>query len=179
MGAAVECHVKRHGSLDPIAVSMTCFWPASPARSATTRYSIAFGGRHGGAHRSFETSATKCRNSLGALLVAAAVLGGVGLTRAPRAHAAPAPEVEYVYNVVGRRHYNFPNNDAIGYGYGICDKVAHGESYPQIMGDVKSDVTPKDEFAANYLVSYAVNILCPAQIWQLRNSAAGYLPPAE
>jgi hypothetical protein len=24
MGAAVECHVKRHGSLDPIAVSMTC-----------------------------------------------------------------------------------------------------------------------------------------------------------
>jgi hypothetical protein len=40
MGAAVECHVKRHGSLDPIAVSMTCFWPAAAARSVTTRYSI-------------------------------------------------------------------------------------------------------------------------------------------
>jgi hypothetical protein len=150
-----------------------------PVRSTARRASVAFGRGHGDADRSFETSAPNCRNSLGALLIAAAVLVGVGLTPAPRAHAAPAPEVEYVYNVVGRRHYNFPNNDAIGYGYGICDKVAHGESYPQIMGDVKSGVTPNDEFAANYLVSYAVNILCPEQIWQLRNSAAGYPPPGE
>lgn len=48
-----------------------------------------------------------------------------------------------------------------------------------MMGDVKSDVTPNDEFAANYLVSYAGNLLCPAQIWQLRNSAAHYQPPPE
>jgi hypothetical protein len=47
------------------------------------------------------------------------------------------------------------------------------------MGDVKSEVVPNDEFAANYLVSYAVGILCPAQIWQLRNSAAGYRPPVQ
>ncbi|CDO88556.1 hypothetical protein BN973_02925 [Mycobacterium triplex] len=93
---------------------------------------------------------------------------------APRAGAAPAPEVEYVYDVAVRRHYNFPNNDAIGYGHGICDKVTQGDSYAQVMGDVKRDVTPNDEFAANYLVSYAVNLLCPAQIWQLRNSAANY-----
>jgi hypothetical protein len=45
------------------------------------------------------------------------------------------------------------------------------------MGEVKGDVVPNDEFAANYLVSYAVNLLCPAQIWQLRNSAAHYQPP--
>ena len=45
------------------------------------------------------------------------------------------------------------------------------------MGDVKNDIRPNDEFAANYLVSYAVNLLCPAQIWQLRNSAAHYQPP--
>ncbi|MEK0681970.1 DUF732 domain-containing protein, partial [Mycobacterium ulcerans] len=38
---------------------------------------------------------------------------------------------------------------------------------------------PNDEFAANYLVSYAVNLLCPEQVWQLRNSAANYRPPAE
>jgi Protein of unknown function (DUF732) len=86
----------------------------------------------------------------------------------------PAPEVEYVYDVMVRRHYNFPNDDAISYGHGICDKVSQGESYVQVMSAVKSDVTPNDEFAANYLVSYAVNLLCPAQIWQLRNSAAHY-----
>jgi hypothetical protein len=108
-------------------------------------------------------------------LLAAAVIGTVA-TPAQRAYAAPAPEVEYVYDVMVRRHYNFPNNDAIGYGHGICDKVAAGENYAQVMGDVKRDVTPNDEYAANYLVSYAVNILCPEQIWQLRNSATHYRP---
>lgn len=113
-----------------------------------------------------------------ALLVAAAAVGAVAETVAPRARAAPAPEVEYVYDVMVRRHYNFPNNDALSYGHGICDKVTRGDPYAQVMGDVKSDVTPNDEFAANYLVSYAVNLLCPAEIWQLRNSAAGYQPPS-
>ncbi len=114
-----------------------------------------------------------------ALILAVAADGGVTPTIAPPAQAAPAPEVEYVYDVMVRRHYDFPDNDAIGYGYGICDKVTRGEGYAQVMGDVKSDVTPNDEFAANYLVSYAVNLLCPAQIWQLRNSAAHYRPPPE
>lgn len=114
-----------------------------------------------------------------AVIVASTALGVVAQTPVPLAHAAPAPEVEYTYDVVVRRHYDFPNNDAIGYGYGICDKVRGGEGYPQVIGDVKGDVLPNDQFAANYLVSYAVGILCPEQIWQLRNSAAGYqLPPA-
>ena len=115
---------------------------------------------------------------LGALLFAAVAVGQGAQTLATRANAAPAPEVEYLYNVAVRRHYDFPDNDAVGYGHRVCDKVTQGESYAQIMNDVKSDVTPSDEFAANYLVSYAVNLLCPAQIWQLRNSAAHYLPPA-
>ena len=106
----------------------------------------------------------------------AAALAAVASTLAPPASAVPGPEVEYVYNVMVRRHYDFPNNDAIGYGFGICDKVARGEGYPQVMGEVKGDVVPNDEFAANYLVSNAVGILCPAQIWQLRHSAAGYRP---
>ena len=118
------------------------------------------------------------RKSLAGLIAAAAV-GAVAQTPAPRAHAAPAPEVEYVYNVVARRHYNFPNNDAIGYGHGICDKVSRGEGYGQLMGEVKGDVIPNDEVSANYLVSYTVNLLCPDQIWQLRNSAAGYRPPPD
>src|ERR1700733_8463764 len=112
-----------------------------------------------------------------AVIVAVIAFGVIAQAPAPLAHAAPAPEVEYTYDVVVRRHYDFPNSDAIGYGYGICDKVRSGEGYPQVMGDVKGDVVPNDEFAANYLVSYAVGILCPAQLWQLRNSAAGYRPP--
>ncbi|BCZ21937.1 DUF732 domain-containing protein [Mycobacterium senriense] len=112
-----------------------------------------------------------------ALTVGTVVVGGLLLTSSPRASAAPAPEVEYVYDVVVRRHYGFPNTDALSYGHGICDKVGRGEDYGHVMGDVKSDVTPNDEFAANYLVSYAVNLLCPELIWQLRNSAAGYQPP--
>ena len=117
------------------------------------------------------------RRSLAAFFLAAAAIAGVPLTLIPPAHAAPAPEVEYVYDVVVRRHYGFPNNDAVGYGHNICDRVSRGESYGQVMGEVKSEVTPSDEFSANYLVSYAVNFLCPDLIWQLRNSAAGYQPP--
>jgi hypothetical protein len=118
----------------------------------------------------------KRRSSLVALVIAAVALGGAQAL-APPAHAAPAPEVEYVYNVAVRRHYNFPNNDALGYGHGICDNVTRGKGYAQVMSDAKTDVTPNDGVAANYLVSYAVNLLCPAQIWQLRNSAADYQPP--
>ena len=121
----------------------------------------------------------KHRGLLVGLLVSALALGEAAQTVTPQARAAPAPEVEYVYDVAVRRHYNFPNNDALSYGHGICDKVIQGESYAQVMGDVKREVMPNDEFAANYLVSYAVNLLCPAQIWQLRNSAAHYQPPAE
>ena len=73
-------------------------------------------------------SAIKRRTSLAALIVASVAVGEAAGT-APQAHAKPAPEVEYMYNVAVRRHYNFPNNDAIGYGYGICGKVGAGESY--------------------------------------------------
>jgi hypothetical protein len=117
------------------------------------------------------------RKSLVAGIVAAAAVGGVPLAPAPRAYAAPNPEVEYLYDMTVRRQYGFPNNDALAYGHGICDKVGQGEGYGQVIGDVKRDVTPSDQFAANYVVGYAVNLLCPELIWQLRNSAGGYQPP--
>jgi hypothetical protein len=119
----------------------------------------------------------KLRNAVITSLVAVATLGVLANTGAPPAAAVPGPEIEYVYNVMVRRHYEFPNNDALGYGFGICDKVTRAEPYATVMGEVKNEIMPNDEFAANYLVSYAVGILCPAQIWQLRNSAAGYRPP--
>jgi hypothetical protein len=113
-----------------------------------------------------------------AVAATALALPWVAVCSASPALAVPGPEVEYTYDVVVRRHFDFPNNDAIGYGYGVCDKVTQGEPYAQVLGEVKADVLPNDEQAANYVVSNAVGILCPAQIWQLRNSAAGYQPPA-
>ena len=118
----------------------------------------------------------KRARSLG--VVAGATTFGFGLLAAPEALAVPAPEVEYTYNVAVRRHFDFPNNDALGYGWGVCDKVTRGVSYAEVMADTKRDVFPNDEQAANFVVSNAVGILCPAQIWQLRNSATGYRPPA-
>ena len=124
----------------------------------------------------FTQASTSARRNVFAALLAA-IIGGAVQPLVPAAHAVPDPRIEYLYDVSVRRQYNFPNNDAVGYGYAICDKVTGGEGYPQVMGDVRRDVTPNDEFAVDYLVSYAVNLLCPAQIWRLRNSAQNYQPP--
>jgi hypothetical protein len=94
---------------------------------------------------------------------------------APQAHA---DEVAYLLNVTVRPGYNFANTDAaLRYGHGVCDKVSQGRSYAQVMGDVKADFNTSNEYQASYLISQAVNELCPALIWQLRNSAAHYRPP--
>ena len=79
-----------------------------------------------------------------------------------------------------RPGYNFANADAaLAYGHGICDKVEQGRTYPQIMGDVKADFNTDDEYQASYLITQAVNELCPALIRQLRNTAAHYRPPGQ
>ena len=94
------------------------------------------------------------------------------------APCARADVVAYLVNVHVRPGYNFPNADAaLSYGYGICDKVAAGRGFPQVMADVRADFNTSDDFQASYLISQAVNELCPAQIWQLRNSAAHYQSP--
>src|ERR1700759_3911353 len=74
-------------------------------------------------------SAITRRKLLVAVLTAVAAVNDAQ-TLAPPAHAAPAPEVEYMYDVTLRRHYNFPGGtDALAYGHGICDKVARGGTY--------------------------------------------------
>jgi Protein of unknown function (DUF732) len=91
---------------------------------------------------------------------------------------ARADTVAYLVNVYMRPGYNFPNADAaLSYGYGICDKVAAGRAFPQVMADVRADFNTSDDYQASYLISQSVNELCPAQIWQLRNSAAHYQSP--
>ena len=119
----------------------------------------------------------RTRGNLAVVFFAWAGLFGIAtLASAP---GVRADVVAYLVNVTVRPGYNFANADAaLSYGHGICDKVSQGRSYAQVMGDVKADFNTSDEYQASYLISQAVNELCPALIWQLRNSAAGYRPPA-
>jgi Protein of unknown function (DUF732) len=111
------------------------------------------------------------------LIAASAVLQALALAAgAPRAHA---DSVAYLIDVTVRPGYNFASAaDALAYGQQLCDKVSQGRAYADIIGDVKSDFSSSDEFQASDLIDKAVNELCPAVIWQLRNSAAHYRPPA-
>ena len=111
---------------------------------------------------------------IGGLQVATLLAFGAVAT-APAGHA---DAVAYLVNVTVRPGYNFASADAaLAYGNVICDKIAAGRGYAQIMGDVKSDFSTSDEYQASYLITQAANELCPARIWQLRNSAVGYRPP--
>jgi hypothetical protein len=113
---------------------------------------------------------------LAALIVTTTFCGG----GTPLARAVPAPDIEFIYDTTVRKQYSFPNTaDAIAYAHNICDKITGGVSYGQVIGDVKKEVQPNDEYSANYLISNAVNIYCPAQLWQLRNSAGSYVPPPQ
>jgi hypothetical protein len=110
------------------------------------------------------------------LAIAALAASAAAVALAP---AAAADSVAYLVNVHVRPGYNFPNADAaIGYGNSICDRVAAKMSYAQLVDQVKADFHTADYYQGAYLINQAVNELCPAQIWQLRQSAAGYTLPA-
>ena len=96
------------------------------------------------------------------------------------AQPAQADSVGYLVNVTLRPGYNFPNADAaLSYGYGLCEQIGSHVRYGQLVNTIKSDFATSDEFQASYLISQAAQELCPTQIWQLRQSAAGYVPPAQ
>jgi hypothetical protein len=110
--------------------------------------------------------------------LAMAALAAIGGATA-LAPSANADVVAYLVNVHVRPGYNFPNAEAaIGYGNSICDRVAAKMSYAQLVDQVKGDFNTADYYQGAYLINQAVNELCPAQIWQLRQSAAGYTAPA-
>jgi hypothetical protein len=110
-----------------------------------------------------------CLTVTSVVLVMLAASNGV-----PRAHA---DAVAYLIEVTVRPGYNFADaDDALAYGQQLCDKVARGRSYSDLIGVVRSDFNTSDEFQASYLIDKAVNELCPEQIWQLRHSAAHYRP---
>ncbi|WP_395309522.1 DUF732 domain-containing protein [Mycobacterium sp. AMU20-3851] len=112
------------------------------------------------------------------LVAAAAVTAGVAGMAGVSAHSAPparADVVAYLVNVHVRPGYNFPNGDvAIAYGNSVCDRVAAKMPYAELVNQLKADFHTSDYYQAGYLINQAVNELCPAQIWQLRESAAGY-----
>lgn len=111
------------------------------------------------------------------LVTAAAAACTAAISFAQPAHA---DNLGYLVNVTVRPGYNFPNADAaLSYGYGLCDQIGSGVGYKQLVDTIKSDFATDDEFQASYLLSQASQELCPAQIWQLRQSAAGYVPSAQ
>lgn len=109
---------------------------------------------------------------LGGAFMACAAWGLVSIVSPPVVHA---DTVAYLVNVTVRPGYHFANADeALRYGNNLCDRVSSGNPYAQVVADIKADLATDDEFQASYLISQAVNELCPVNIWQLRNSAAGY-----
>jgi hypothetical protein len=109
-----------------------------------------------------------------AILLTTAVCSVAALHEAPRARA---DAVAYLIDVTVRPGYRFGGaEDAIAYGRGVCDKLGSGRHYSDLIGDVETDIAASDDYQASYLVTAAVNELCPSLIWQLRNSAAHYRP---
>jgi hypothetical protein len=114
-------------------------------------------------------------------LARAAVIGpmalgllGVATTAAPHVRA---DLVAYLVNVTVRPGYDFASaENALAYGDGICDKVSAGRTYAKLVRDIENDFHTADELQASYLITQAVNELCPALIWQLRATAAHYRP---
>jgi Protein of unknown function (DUF732) len=112
----------------------------------------------------------------GAQVAAAGIIASCGVAVAT-VPAAGADAVAYLLDVTVRPGYNFANADAaLAYGHGICDRLARGDSYASIARDIKADFNTSDEYQATYLISQAAQELCPSLIWQLRNSAANYVP---
>lgn len=119
------------------------------------------------------------RTAATCLLIAGtfAALGTVGMLTTPA--PARADNIGYLINVTVRPGYNFPNADAaLAYGNGVCDQINSGVSYAQLVNTIKADFNTSDEFQASYVISQSAQELCPAAIWQLRQSAAGYVPSA-
>ncbi|MDX1871390.1 DUF732 domain-containing protein [Mycolicibacterium sp. 120266] len=113
------------------------------------------------------------------MVLAGAVAAGLVGTATLPAPAAHADVVAYLVNVTVRPGYNFAGPDAaIAYGQTICDRVSAQMPYGQLVEQVKADFNTADYYQGAYLINQAVNELCPAQIWQLRQSAGGYTVPA-
>ena len=79
-------------------------------------------------------------------VLAATMIGVFGTLGTP---CASADATAYLFNVTIRPGYNFASPaDALGYGQGICDNVARGRGYADLMHDVKADFGTNDEYVS-------------------------------
>lgn len=107
------------------------------------------------------------------LVAAALVASGAAMATMP---TVGADAVAYLVNVTVRPGYNFANADhALSYGYSVCSRIEAGVPYGQLIDELKRDFRTQDDYQASYLIAQSAQELCPAQIWALRNSAAGYV----
>ncbi|MHA7662717.1 DUF732 domain-containing protein [Mycolicibacterium sp. HS_4_1] len=112
-------------------------------------------------------------------LVQAVAGVSIGLTGVFPVAPAAADDTAYLVNVTVRPGYNFGSAaQALEHGHRVCDTIEAGKAYAHIVAGIEADFATDDEFQAAYLISQAANELCPADIWQLRQSAAGYRVPA-
>lgn len=113
------------------------------------------------------------------LLQTMAVAAGLTVAGVAAPPAAHADALGYLINITVRPGYHFANSDAaVAYGYGICDKIHSGMRYGPLLAGIMADQATDDEYQAAYLVNQAAEMLCPAEIWQLRQSAIHYTGPA-
>ena len=98
-------------------------------------------------------------------------------SRATVAPQARADAVAYLVNVTVRPGLQLPQRRRrAGLRARHLRQSRRRRTYAQLVDDVKADFGTTDEYQAGYLINQAVNELCPAMIWQLRNSAANYRP---
>lgn len=98
------------------------------------------------------------------------------LSAAPSAGATPDPVFQYLYEVKTHRYYFGDDQSALAFGWGACDKMARGVSYAQMIRETRFELNA-DEGDANWLVGTAAGMLCQENIYRLRKSAEGYVPP--
>lgn len=108
---------------------------------------------------------------LGLIACTASLLAIGAQTTAPQ--VARADALGFLINITLRPGYHFPSSDsALDYGYGICDKMRSGVPYKSLLAGIMTDQATDDDFQAAYLVNQAAEMLCPAEIWQLRQAAS-------
>jgi hypothetical protein len=107
------------------------------------------------------------RSSLAAILVAVG-MGTAAITVAPATHA---DQIGYLVNVHARPGYTFADaQQALDYGYSVCDRVAANTHFADLVNQVDADLDTSDQYESTYLIGQAVDQLCPADLWQLRQS---------
>jgi uncharacterized protein DUF732 len=131
-------------------------------------------------HRAVPRRKTRDRRRCCGVAVCASAISIISLlgVTGPAPHAA-ADELGYLVNVTVLPGNGFTDaGDALQQGYAVCTRVSDGHPYGDVLADVEERLQADDAYHAAYVINQAINELCPAQTWQLRQSAVGYRSPS-